>query len=106
MAAMTGLTAAILAGGKGTRLRPVVADRAKVLAPVRGRPFVTYLLDQLSAAGVAEVVLLTGYRGGQVRAALGERYRGLRLRYSREPAPLGTGGAVRHALGLFAGERV
>jgi D-glycero-alpha-D-manno-heptose 1-phosphate guanylyltransferase len=103
---LTGVAAAILAGGPGTRLRSVVADRPKVLAPVRGRPFVTYLLDQLGAAGAAEVVLLTGYRGGQVREALGEGYRGLRLRYSEEPVPLGTGGAVRHALALLAEERV
>jgi len=103
---LDGVAAAILAGGAGTRLRPAVADRPKVLAPVRGRPFVTYLLDQLARAGAAEVVLLTGHRAAQVRDALGERYGPMRLRYSEEPAPLGTGGAVRHALPLLAGDRV
>jgi NDP-sugar pyrophosphorylase family protein len=91
-------TAAILAGGLGTRLRPVVADRPKVLAPVGGRPYLTYLLDQLAGAPVREVVLLTGHGADQVRRALGESYAGLRLVYSAEPAPLGTGGALRHAL--------
>ena len=92
------VTAAILAGGLGTRLRPVVGDRPKVLAPVAGRPCLTYLLDQLAGAGVRKVVLLTGHGAGQVRAALGERYEGMRLVYSAEPAPLGTGGAPRLAL--------
>lgn len=101
-----GITAAILAGGLGTRLRSVVADRPKVLAPVAGRPFLAHLLDQLPAAGLNEVVLLVGYGAEQVRDAFGDRYDGLRIRYSPEPHPLGTGGAVRHALPHFARERV
>jgi D-glycero-alpha-D-manno-heptose 1-phosphate guanylyltransferase len=92
------VTAAILAGGLGTRLRSRVADRPKVLAPVQGRPYLSYLLDQLAAARVRRVVLLTGYRAEQVRAAFGADYAGMRLVYSAEPAPLGTGGALRHAL--------
>ena len=95
---MKGVSAAILAGGLGTRLRPVVMDRPKVLAEVAGRPFVTYLLDQLVSVGLREVVLLTGYRGEQVYSALGRRYRGMRLRYSQEESPLGTGGALRAGL--------
>jgi NDP-sugar pyrophosphorylase family protein len=106
MQSLSTLSAAILCGGLGTRLRPVVADRPKPLALVRGRPFLTYLLDRLDAAGVREVVLLTGHRAGQVRAALGDRYAGLRLRYSEEPAPLGTAGAVRLALPLLRGPAV
>jgi D-glycero-alpha-D-manno-heptose 1-phosphate guanylyltransferase len=92
------VTAAILAGGLGTRLRSRIADHPKVLAPVRGRPYLSYLLDQLATAGVGRVVLLTGYRAEQVRAAFGTGYAGMRLAYSAEPAPLGTGGALRHAL--------
>jgi NDP-sugar pyrophosphorylase family protein len=90
--------AAILAGGLGTRLRSVVADRPKVLAPVAGRPFLFHLLDQLLSAAIEDVVLLIGHLGEQVREALGDSYQGMRLRYSSEPAPLGTGGALRHAL--------
>jgi NDP-sugar pyrophosphorylase family protein len=92
------VTAAILAGGLGTRLRSRIADRPKVLAPVHGRPYLSYLLDQLAAAGVGRVVLLTGYQAEQVRAAFGAGYAGMSLAYSAEPAPLGTGGALRHAL--------
>jgi NDP-sugar pyrophosphorylase family protein len=95
------VTAAILAGGLGTRLRSVVADRPKVLAPVGGRPYLSYLLDQLAGAPVREVVLLTGHRAEQVRAVMGEAYRGMCLHYSEEPTPLGTAGAVRQALPLF-----
>jgi NDP-sugar pyrophosphorylase family protein len=92
------VTAAILAGGLGTRLRSAVADRPKVLAPVHDRPYLTYLLDQLADASVREVVLLTGYHADQVHAALGDRYLGMRLIHSPEPFPLGTAGSVRRAL--------
>jgi len=94
---MSDVTGAILAGGLGTRLRSVVSDRPKVLASVRGKPFLAYLLDQLLAAGVGRVVLLTGYRGEQIEAEFGARYRGLSLAYSQESAPLGTAGALRFA---------
>lgn len=95
------LTAVILAGGLGTRLRSLIEDRPKVLAPVAGRPFVFYLLDQLADAGVREVVLCTGHLGDQVRDALGSHYRLLRLRYAQECKPLGTAGAARNALELI-----
>lgn len=93
--------AAILAGGLGTRLRPAVSDRPKVLASVGSRPFLCRLLDQLRRFAIREVVLLVGHRGDMVRDALGERYHDVRLRYSQEPGPLGTAGAVRHALHLL-----
>jgi D-glycero-alpha-D-manno-heptose 1-phosphate guanylyltransferase len=95
------ITAVILAGGLGTRLRPVVSDRPKVLAVIRGRPFITYLLDQLASAGIQSVVLCTGYQGELVKASLGDSYRTIELIYSQEPSPLGTGGALRQALPLF-----
>jgi NDP-sugar pyrophosphorylase family protein len=99
--ASTIATAVILAGGLGTRLRSAVPDRPKVMAEVGGRPFVEYLLDQLALHGVRSVVLCTGYLAGMVEERLGPRYRSLALRYSREPKPLGTGGALRHALPLL-----
>jgi NDP-sugar pyrophosphorylase family protein len=96
------MTAAILAGGLGTRLRPAVADRPKVLAEVHGRPYLTFLLDQLAAAGIRRTILLTGYRADQIYRAVGEQYGDMRLIHSPEPRPLGTGGAVRHALAKLA----
>lgn len=100
------VTAAILAGGLGTRLRSVVTDRPKVLAPVGGRPFVTHLLDRLAAAGVRETVLLVGFGAGHVRSALGNDYAGMRLTHSAETGPLGTGGALRLALPAIPCETV
>lgn len=97
MQEVSSVTAAILAGGLGTRLRSVVADRPKILAEIHGRPFLSYLLDQLADAGVRSVVLCTGYMGAKVRAAFGDSHRGVRLVYSQEPSPLGTGGALRFA---------
>jgi len=98
--------AAILAGGLGTRLRSVVNDRPKVMAPVAGRPFITHLLDQLADAGISRVVLCTGYMAGIIHDELGESYRGMVLDYSVEQEPLGTGGALRHAAELFTGNRI
>lgn len=100
------VTAVILAGGTGIRLRSVVTDRPKVLAEVFGRPFVTYLLDQLAAAGVTYGVMCIGYLGAQVEATLGERYGSLRLSYSREASPLGTGGALRLAVPMLRSDPV
>jgi D-glycero-alpha-D-manno-heptose 1-phosphate guanylyltransferase len=94
-------TAAILAGGFGSRLRPVVPDRPKVLAVVNGRPFIAVLLDQLAASGAESVVLCTGYLGEQVEAEFGAVYGNLNLLYSLEKSPLGTAGALRLALPLF-----
>src|SRR5215831_6990757 len=99
-------TAVILVGGLGTRLRPVVADRPKVLALVHGRPFLAYVLDQLVVAGVQRVVLCTGYLGEQVQAVFGRQYGSLALVYAHEPAPLGTAGALRHALPLIDSDPV
>lgn len=89
--------AIILAGGLGTRLRGVVDDVPKALAPVAGRPFLACLLDALARQGMRRAVLATGYLGAQIEAALGTSWRGMALVYSREPEPLGTGGALLRA---------
>jgi NDP-sugar pyrophosphorylase family protein len=75
-----------------------------VLAPVGGKPYLTYLLDQLARAGVRETVLLVGYAADRVRAAFGNEFAGMTLTYSQEREPLGTAGAVRLALPLLRGE--
>ncbi len=103
---LAGLTAAILAGGLGTRLRSVVKDRPKVLAPVMGRPFLAYLLDQLAESGIIHVILCTGYMGEQVMSEFGETYGPLRLEYSEEKMMRGTAGALRLAFPLFQSDPV
>lgn len=95
------LTAIVLAGGLGMRLRSVIEDRPKVLAEVAGRPFLEYLLDQLFHGGIREAILCTGYLGERIKSEYGEFYKTIRLRYSQEPSPLGTGGALRFALPVF-----
>ena len=106
-AGTAGVEAVLLAGGAGTRLRAVSGGLPKALCQVAGQPFVAHLLRQIRAAGVARCVLCTGYGGGQVEATLGTSFDGsLRLDYSREPAPLGTAGALRYALHRLAAPRL
>lgn len=100
------LAAIILAGGRGTRLQRTIVDRQKVLAEVNGRPFLTYLFDQLLHAGVRRVILSTGYMSEQVERVVGSSYKDLSISYSREGAPLGTGGAVRLASPLVSSDDV
>ena len=103
---MIDIPALILAGGMGTRRRGVLPDTPKVLAPVAGRPFLAHLLDWLVDGGVRDVILCTGYRAEQLTHEFGARYRDMYLYYSWEPQPLGTGGALRRALGLTHAETV
>jgi NDP-sugar pyrophosphorylase family protein len=98
------IQAVILAGGLGTRLRGVVADKPKILAPVNGKPFVSYLFSQLIAVGIREAVLCTGYLGEQVEAAFGKKWKTLNLLYSKEIQPFGTAGALRSALPFLKSE--
>ena len=91
-------TAIILAGGMGTRLRPALSDRPKVLAPIASRPFLDYLLAYLSRQAIRHVILAVGYLAEQVVSFAGDGQRwGLRIEYSFEEQPLGTAGATRLA---------
>lgn len=92
------MEAIVLAGGFGTRLRSVVPDLPKPMAPVAGRPFLEILLDRLAAGGVDRVVLALGYKADVIQAHFGTSYAGMALHYSLEEQPLGTGGAIRQAL--------
>jgi D-glycero-alpha-D-manno-heptose 1-phosphate guanylyltransferase len=94
------ITAVILAGGMGTRLREVVPDLPKALVPVRGRPFLSYLLEQVESAGLVTAVLCIGYEGREIQKVFGRYFEGLELFYSQEEQPLGTAGALRAALPL------
>jgi D-glycero-alpha-D-manno-heptose 1-phosphate guanylyltransferase len=87
--------AIILAGGLGTRLRGVLGDEPKPMAPVGGRPFLAHLLDRLAAGGVRHAVLAVGYRHEMIREHFGPSYGGLELSYVVEAEPRGTGGGLR-----------
>lgn len=87
----------ILCGGLGTRLRPVVADRPKGLAEIQGRAFLDVLVDELVRNGLQRLVLCTGYGSDQITAHYRDRS-DADFVFSVEDRPLGTGGAVAHAL--------
>ena len=70
------------------------------MANVAGRPFLTYVLDQIVSAGIKQAVVCSGYLAGSISAVLRDEYKGLHLVYSQEIAPLGTAGALRQSLSL------
>lgn len=90
--------AIVLAGGFGTRLAHVVPDVCKPMAPVAGRPFLRFIMDQLAAAGFDRAVVADGYRRERIEGFFGPAYRGMAIEYSPEETPLLTGGAVKKAL--------
>lgn len=96
----------ILAGGQGTRLRSVVQDIPKCLAPVAGRPFLEYMLDYLSAYLVDHVVFSVGYLKEQVMSYVQAHSWPFSYDFAVEDTPLGTGGGIRLALEKCHGERV
>src|SRR5438093_221658 len=90
--------AVILAGGEGTRLRPLTLTLPKPVVPVVDRPFLRHQLDLLGQAGVTEIVFSVAYRPERVQAIFGDGSSfGKRIRYAVESTPLGTGGAVKNA---------
>jgi mannose-1-phosphate guanylyltransferase len=94
--------ALILAGGEGTRLRPLTSSVPKPVVPLAGRPFISYMLEWLRRHGVDEAILSCGFMADGVRDVLGDgEALGVRLRYVEEPQPLGTGGALKFAEDLL-----
>lgn len=98
---MSPRSAIVLAGGLGTRLRPLTEQRPKQMLPIVDRPMIEHVVAKLAAEGTAEVVLSLGYRPDAFSSAYPSgRCGGTRLRYATEPEPLGTAGAI-----LFAARR-
>lgn len=92
------MQALILAGGEGTRLRPLTSTVPKPVVPLVDRPFITYMLEWLRGHGVDDVVISCGFMAAGVRNVLGDgEALGIRLRYAEEPEPLGTAGAIKFA---------
>jgi mannose-1-phosphate guanylyltransferase len=89
--------ALVLAGGEGTRLRPLTYTTPKPVMPLAGQPFLTFMLDWARSHGVDEVILSCGFLSDAVKSVLGDIYDGMRLRYVVEKEPLGTAGPVRLA---------
>ncbi|MEA2348267.1 MAG: mannose-phosphate guanylyltransferase [Thermoleophilaceae bacterium] len=91
------MQALILAGGEGTRLRPLTSTVPKPVLPLAGRPFLTFMIDWLAGHGVDQVILSCGFLSDQVEQVLGGRYGGVDLTYVHEDEPLGTAGPVKLA---------
>lgn len=99
------MEAVVLAGGRGTRLRDAVSGFPKSLAPIGQAPFLSYLLGWLRGQGVTDIILAVGYRRQDIVRHYGGRApEGVRLRYSVETTPLGTGGALRNLRSMLEGE--
>jgi D-glycero-alpha-D-manno-heptose 1-phosphate guanylyltransferase len=90
--------AIILLGGFGTRLKSVVKDVPKPLAPIDGVPFLTYLLEKLKKNGFHRAILAVGYLGDIILNHFGYDYRNMELVYVFDDEPLGTGGSIKNAL--------
>ncbi|MGZ4168320.1 MAG: sugar phosphate nucleotidyltransferase [Solirubrobacteraceae bacterium] len=96
------MQALILAGGEGTRLRPLTSTVPKPVVPLVDRPFIAYMIEWLRGHGVDDVILACGFMADGVRDVLGDGSSlGVRLRYIEEPTPLGTGGALKYAEDLL-----
>jgi NDP-sugar pyrophosphorylase family protein len=92
------MKAVILAGGEGTRLRPLTLSAPKPVVPVVDRPFLRHQLDLLARAGIREVIFSVAYRPERIQAVFGDGSAlGFKIRYAVEDSPLGTGGAVKNA---------
>jgi D-glycero-alpha-D-manno-heptose 1-phosphate guanylyltransferase len=98
--ATDGLECVVLAGGLGSRLRDVVNDVPKVLAPINGKAFLYYLFKYLEGQNVSRVILALGYRSEQVEIWLKENDFKFEIILSIEKEPLGTGGALKQAIKL------
>lgn len=94
------MEAVILVGGLGTRLRPVVSDIPKAMAPVNGRPFLEYQLAYLKNNGINRVILAVGYKKDSIISHFGNEFFQMKIAYAKEEKPLGTGGAILNALPL------
>ena len=102
------MKAILLAGGQGTRLRPLTLQTPKPIVPIFDRPFLRYQIDLLTGLpDIDEVILSLNYQPGRIESVFGDgRDLGVRLRYVVEPEPLGTGGAIKFAAGDTRGEPI
>ena len=96
------MQALILAGGKGTRLRPLTVYTPKPIVPVMNRPFLLYQIEVLAKAGIEDIVLSLSYQPDKIADLLGDGSDfGVNLTYVTEPSPMGTGGAYRFAADML-----
>jgi D-glycero-alpha-D-manno-heptose 1-phosphate guanylyltransferase len=100
------MEAIVLAGGLGTRLRSVVSDLPKPMAPIGNKPFLEYILKYLQKNGVKRVILSVGYKWKTIKEYFGDKFDNIELVYSVEDEPLGTGGAIKKAMNQVRNSQV
>lgn len=98
------MQAIILAGGMGTRLKEMVSDVPKPMAPIGDKPFLAILLKSLKQKGFSRIILSVGYLSDCISDYFGSKYLDMDILYSYEEFPLGTGGAIKEALKLCKGD--
>ncbi|EAK4444401.1 D-glycero-D-manno-heptose 1-phosphate guanosyltransferase, partial [Campylobacter jejuni] len=92
------MQAIVLAGGLGTRLKSVVQDLPKPMAPINGKPFLAFVLEYLKKQGITEVILSVSYKYELIQECFKDEFDGMKIRYNIEKELLGTGGAIKDAL--------
>ncbi|EHD2721703.1 NTP transferase domain-containing protein [Campylobacter coli] len=98
------MQAIVLAGGLGTRLRSVVQDLPKPMAPINGKPFLAFVLEYLKKQGIAEIILSVSYKYELIQEYFKDEFHGMKIHYNIEKELLGTGGAIKDALNLVKNE--
>ncbi len=96
----------ILAGGLGTRLRSVVTDLPKCMAPVAGNPFLYYVIKHLQNSGIDKFIFSVGYKNESILQYVKKEFADIDYKFSIEEEPLGTGGAIKFALKKTAEENI
>ncbi|EAJ9149568.1 D-glycero-D-manno-heptose 1-phosphate guanosyltransferase [Campylobacter coli] len=98
------MQAIVLAGGLGTRLRSVVQDLPKPMAPISGKPFLAFVLEYLKKQGITEIILSVSYKYELIQEYFKNEFYGIKIYYNIEEELLGTGGAIKDALKFVKNE--
>ncbi|EDP6004505.1 NTP transferase domain-containing protein [Campylobacter jejuni] len=98
------MQAIILCGGLGTRLKSVIKDIPKPMAPINNKPFLEFIFEYLKKQGVKEVILAVSYKYEVIKEYFKDEFLGIKIKYSLEKEPLGTGGAIKKALKFIKNE--
>lgn len=96
----------VLAGGMGTRLRELIKDVPKPMAPIKGKPFLVYLLNWVIQFPVKRIVFAVGYKADVIKEYFGNSFHNIPVIYAEEKEPLGTGGAITNALNFVTSAQV
>ncbi|HFP7527996.1 TPA: nucleotidyltransferase family protein [Campylobacter jejuni] len=98
------MQAIILCGGLGTRLKSVIKDIPKPMAPINNKPFLEFIFEYLKKQGIKEIILAVSYKYEVIKEYFKDEFLGIKIKYSIEKEPLGTGGAIKEALKFIKNE--